>query len=107
MSLHVGKAFQLLLLQAGKPWVPPVQAQLAVGSQGLPVLCTIIKEEREDTDMLRAALECLTIAIGNPTQHPDDSVKVLNVWQAVLIPDKPGLICLEAHAGTSPCSTEC
>lgn len=51
------------------------QAQLAVGAQGLPVLCTIIKEEREDTDMLRAALECLTIAIGNPTQHSESSGK--------------------------------
>ena len=53
-----------------------VQAQLAVGAQGLPVLCTIVKEEREDTDMLRAALECLTIAIGNPTQHTESSGKV-------------------------------
>lgn len=52
------------------------QAQLAVGAQGLPVLCTIVKEEREDTDMLRAALECLTIAIGNPTQHPQSPGKV-------------------------------
>lgn len=52
------------------------QAQLAVGAQGLPVLCTIVKEEREDTDMLRAALECLTLAIGNPTQHSQSPGKV-------------------------------
>lgn len=53
-----------------------LQAQLAVGAQGLPVLCNIVKEEREDTDMLRAALECLTIAIGNPTQQSESSGKV-------------------------------
>ena len=53
-----------------------VQAQLAVGAHGLPVLCTIAKEEREDNDMLRAALECLTIAIGNPTQHTESAGKV-------------------------------
>lgn len=57
--------------------ISPVQAQLALGAQGLPVLCTIVKEEREDTDMLRAALECLSIAIGNPTQHSENTGKVL------------------------------
>ena len=65
------------LLCADVPTVASsLQAQLAVGAQGLPVLCTVVKKERQDTDMLRAALECLTIAIGNPTQHPETSSKV-------------------------------
>ena len=47
------------------------------------MLCTVVKEERDDTDMLRAALECLIIAIGNPTKHSESSGKVgCNVEQS-------------------------
>ena len=86
-----------------------LQAQLAVGAQGLPVLCNIVKEEREDTDMLRAALECLTIAIGNPTQHSESLGKV---HQGVEQPARGFAkgnfhYLLRLHAGTSACSTEC
>ena len=52
-----------------RPWA--LQAQLAVGSQGLPVLSALIREKREDLDILRAALECLQITIG----HPDNNTK--------------------------------
>lgn len=45
-----------------------VQARLAVGAHGLPMLCTVVKEERQDIEMLRGALECLTIVIGPPSQ---------------------------------------
>ena len=34
---------------------------------GLPVLCTILKEDQGDKHMLRGALECLNIAIA-PSQ---------------------------------------
>lgn len=44
------------------------QAKLAVGAHGLPLLCTVVKEERQDIEMLRGALECLTIVIGPPSQ---------------------------------------
>ncbi|DBA66722.1 hypothetical protein WJX79_001922 [Trebouxia sp. C0005] len=44
------------------------QARLAVGAHGLPMLCTVVKEERQDIEMLRGALECLTIVIGPPSQ---------------------------------------
>lgn len=44
------------------------QAKLAVGAHGLPMLCTVVKEERQDIEMLRGALECLTIVIGPPSQ---------------------------------------
>ncbi|DBB15044.1 TPA: hypothetical protein ACH3X3_004627 [Trebouxia sp. C0006] len=43
-------------------------AKLAVGAHGLPLLCTVVKEERQDIEMLRGALECLTIVIGPPSQ---------------------------------------
>ncbi|KAL0019412.1 hypothetical protein WJX77_011077 [Trebouxia sp. C0004] len=44
------------------------QAKVAVGALGLPMLCTVVKEERQDIEMLRGALECLTIVIGPPSQ---------------------------------------
>ncbi len=44
------------------------QAKLAVGAHGLPLLCTVVKEERQDIEMLRGALECLTVVIGPPSQ---------------------------------------
>jgi len=44
------------------------QAKSAVGAHGLPLLCTVVKEERQDIEMLRGAMECLTIVIGPPSQ---------------------------------------
>lgn len=53
-----------------------LQAQLAVSLQGLPLLCTVIKEDREDLDMLRTALECLQLTLGHPANHITGSGKV-------------------------------
>ena len=53
-----------------------LQAQLAVGTQGLPVLCTVVGEDRQDVEMLRGAVECLTIAIGHPARQSEASHKV-------------------------------
>ncbi len=41
---------------------------------GLPILCEVVREERDDLEMLRGALECLCLAVpaasgGNP-QRP-------------------------------------
>ena len=52
----------------------PLQAQAALGSQGLPVLCDIVRNEQKDIDMLQLALECLVLALsqtgrGSPSQH--------------------------------------
>eukprot|EP00891_Asterochloris_glomerata_P008864 jgi/Astpho2/8864/fgenesh1_pg.00129_%23_44_t len=44
------------------------QAQAALGSQGLPVLCDIVKNEQKDIDMLQLALECLVLALSQPVQ---------------------------------------
>lgn len=46
----------------------PLQAQAALGSQGLPVLCDIVKNEQKDIDMLQLALECLVLALSQPVQ---------------------------------------
>ena len=51
-----------------------MQAQLAMGAMGLPILCEVVREERDDLEMLRGALECLCLAVpaasgGNP-QRP-------------------------------------
>ena len=41
---------------------------------GLPILCEVVREERDELEMLRGALECLCLAVpaasgGNP-QRP-------------------------------------
>ena len=57
-SLHLSPAYHF----------NAAQAKVAVGGHGLPLLCTVIKEERQDIEMLQGALECLTIVIGPPSQ---------------------------------------
>ncbi|XP_042010505.1 golgin candidate 6-like [Salvia splendens] len=44
-------------------------AQLAFGAMGFPVLLSVLKEERDDVEMLRGAIETLVSAVS-PTQHP-------------------------------------
>ncbi|KAL6509115.1 Golgin candidate 6 [Orobanche gracilis] len=44
-------------------------AQLAFGAMGFPVLLSVLKEERDDIEMIRGAIETLVSAIS-PTQHP-------------------------------------
>ena len=39
------------------------QAQLAVGAMGLPTLCEVVREERDDIEMLRGALDCLCLSV--------------------------------------------
>ena len=39
------------------------QAQLAIGAMGLPILAEVVREERDDLEMLRGALECLCLAV--------------------------------------------
>ncbi|KAK9825363.1 hypothetical protein WJX81_004059 [Elliptochloris bilobata] len=54
---------QLRDLLTGNP-----QAQVALGNAGLPVLCTVLCDERGDLEMVRGALECLVLAV-----HPGAS----------------------------------
>ncbi|XP_057810431.1 golgin candidate 6-like [Salvia miltiorrhiza] len=44
-------------------------AQLAFGAMGFPVLLSVLKEERDDVEMIRGAIETLVSAVS-PTQHP-------------------------------------
>jgi hypothetical protein len=53
---------QLLHPAALRPHAP--QAQAAVGSMGLPVLLAVIQEDRDDTELLRSALESLALSFG-------------------------------------------
>jgi hypothetical protein len=53
------------------------QAQAALGVMGLPVLLTVLREEREDLEMIRGALETLyncitaeTVPTANDTASP-------------------------------------
>ena len=39
-----------------------MQAQLAVGSMGLPILVNVLKDDRDDLELLRGALEALVQA---------------------------------------------
>lgn len=60
-----------------------LQGQLAVGAMGYPILCEVVREEREDLDMLHGALECLvlSLACGQPPPvkpaRPQASVKLM------------------------------
>ncbi|KAL6540421.1 Golgin candidate 6 [Orobanche minor] len=44
-------------------------AQLAFGAMGFPVLLSVLKEDRDDIEMIRGAIETLVSAVS-PTQHP-------------------------------------
>eukprot|EP00898_Chlorokybus_atmophyticus_P003336 jgi/Chlat1/4002/Chrsp26S04071 len=44
--------------------VDSTTAQLAVGAMGFPVLTGVLRDERQDTEMIRAALEVLLNAMG-------------------------------------------
>lgn len=68
--------FYYTCISAVRPRPLSLQAQLAVGSQGFPVLSAVIKEDRGDLEMLRAALECLQITIGHPASNAKGSGKV-------------------------------
>jgi hypothetical protein len=47
------------------PLLPaPRQAQAAMGTMGLPVLLSVLQEDRDDTELLRAALESLALTFG-------------------------------------------
>ncbi|KAK4488313.1 hypothetical protein RD792_004069 [Penstemon davidsonii] len=47
-------------------------AQLAFGAMGFPVLLSVLKEERDDVEMVRGALETLVSAL-NPIEHAKTS----------------------------------
>ncbi|XP_024530596.1 golgin candidate 6 [Selaginella moellendorffii] len=44
------------------------QAQLAFGAMGFPVLIGVLRDDRDDVDMVRGALETLVTALSNATQ---------------------------------------
>jgi hypothetical protein len=44
------------------------QAQLALGAMGFPVLGEVLREERDDVEMVVGALECLTNALAQPAE---------------------------------------
>jgi hypothetical protein len=64
----------------------PAQGQLAMGSMGLPVLVSVIQEDRDDLQLLTGALEVLiaTFAAEEPTygapQHPEGQVGGGDAW---------------------------
>ncbi|KAK9814747.1 hypothetical protein WJX72_010794 [[Myrmecia] bisecta] len=45
------------------------QAQLALGASGFPVLCGVLRDERNDVEMVRSALECLLVATSPQLGH--------------------------------------
>ena len=64
------------------------QAQLAVGAMGLPILCEVVREERDDLEMLRGALECLCLAVpassaGDPRRPQVDLLPCLSCGRAL------------------------
>lgn len=47
------------------------QAQIAVGSMGFPVLAEVLREDRDDVELLQGVLEVLINACGSPVSTPD------------------------------------
>ena len=60
----------------GDPAARPLQAQVALGNAGLPMLCMVLHDERGDLEMVRGALECLVLAV-QPGASGNSSVRVL------------------------------
>ena len=57
------------LQQVKEPACIVVQAVLALGNTGIPVLCNVFCTERGDMELLRSALECLAIAMEPGTDR--------------------------------------
>lgn len=45
------------------------QAQNALASLGYPVICAVLRDEREDIDMLRAAIECINTSTSQDNRR--------------------------------------
>lgn len=43
-----------------------LQAQLAMGTMGLPVLLSVLQEDRDDLELLKGALEVLQLSVALP-----------------------------------------
>eukprot|EP00955_Chlamydomonas_euryale_P118687 366555-Chlamydomonas_euryale.AAC.12 len=57
-----------------------VQAQRAVGEMGMPVLATVLKDDRDDIELVRGTLEVLNLAMtpvhGADMHGPTAEVRV-------------------------------
>lgn len=51
----------------------PVQAKKVLGMTGLPVLCNVLRSEREDKEMVRGSLECLNQLVAPAKVRPPAS----------------------------------
>lgn len=50
------------------------QAQLALGNMGMPILISILRDERQDTALLRGAVECLHVSMAQaPKSHQQET----------------------------------
>ena len=63
------------------------QVQLAMGTMGLPVLLSVLQEDRDDTELLRTALEALALSFvgagrqaGTPRGAARDEVRRSVTW---------------------------
>ena len=41
-----------------------MQAKKVVGMTGLPLLCEVLRSEKEDKEMVRGSLECLNLLVA-------------------------------------------
>jgi len=79
------------------------QAQLAVGAMGFPVLAEVLREDREDVELLQGALEVLINACGPPpASHGDTHARKEVFSPSSLLPFKLPLSC-SVPASSLPC----
>ena len=58
------------LLQSGSP-----QAAVAFGSMGFPIALAVLREDREEVEMIRAVLECVSCAVSQDAVQGGNQVR--------------------------------
>lgn len=73
------------LLQLKDLLMENAQAQNAFASLAYPIACTVLRDDREDLDMLRAAVECINAATTQDGRR-SQQVRASSVTSPPLLP---------------------
>lgn len=87
------------------PLAPPglhlcclLQAQLALGTMGIPVLVTVLQDDRDDLELLRGALECLVHAMAGAGNPPPQGPALTPQQQQAALEAQAGAVNAEMFA---------
>lgn len=51
-------------------------ARLAFGSMGFPIVCAVLRDDRDELEMVKAALECIAAATSQDSQQVKAGAKL-------------------------------